>query len=76
MLFGEEPGQQVSDDLRHFKQVMETGEIVALRRDAAKRACSPAQPTASAGEARGTDRAIVRRRDARRLHDDSDGETR
>lgn len=28
MLFREEPGQQVQDDLRHFKQVMELGEIV------------------------------------------------
>lgn len=28
MLFREEPGQQVHDDLRHFKQVMELGEIV------------------------------------------------
>jgi uncharacterized membrane protein len=28
MLFREEPGQQVMDDLRHLKQVMETGEIV------------------------------------------------
>ena len=28
MLFREEPGQQVQDDLRHFKQVMEVGEIV------------------------------------------------
>jgi uncharacterized membrane protein len=27
-LFGEEPRQQVGDDLRRFKQVMETGEIV------------------------------------------------
>lgn len=26
-LFGEEPGQQVRDDLRRFKQLMETGEI-------------------------------------------------
>lgn len=26
-LFGEEPGQQVSDDLRRLKQVLETGEI-------------------------------------------------
>jgi uncharacterized membrane protein len=26
-LFGEEPAQQVSDDLRRFKQLMETGEI-------------------------------------------------
>jgi len=28
MLWREEPGQQIQDDLRHFKQVMETGEIV------------------------------------------------
>ena len=27
-LFGEEPSQQLRDDLRRFKQVMETGEIV------------------------------------------------
>jgi uncharacterized membrane protein len=27
-LFGEEPKQQVRDDLRRFKQVMETGEVV------------------------------------------------
>jgi uncharacterized membrane protein len=27
-LFGEEPGQQVRDDLRRFKQVIETGEVV------------------------------------------------
>jgi uncharacterized membrane protein len=28
-LFGEEPGQQVAGDLRRFKQVMETGEVMA-----------------------------------------------
>jgi len=27
-LFGEEPAQQIRDDLRRFKQVMETGEVV------------------------------------------------
>ena len=27
-LFGEEPGQQVAGDLRRFKQVMETGEVL------------------------------------------------
>ncbi len=27
-VFGEEPGQQVSDDLRRFKQIVETGEVV------------------------------------------------
>ena len=43
MLFREEPGQQVQDDLRHFKQVMETGEIVLS--DATKqRGAHPAQP--------------------------------
>jgi uncharacterized membrane protein len=43
MLFREEPGQQVYDDLRHFKQVMETGEIVLS--DATKqRGAHPAQP--------------------------------
>ena len=43
MLVREEPGQQVQDDLRHFKQVMETGEI--LFSDATKqRGMHPAQP--------------------------------
>jgi uncharacterized membrane protein len=43
MLFREEPGQQVQDDLRHFKQVMELGEIVLS--DATKqRGMHPAQP--------------------------------
>lgn len=27
-MFGEEPSQQLTDDLRRFKQVMETGEVV------------------------------------------------
>jgi len=27
-LFGEEPEQQIKDDLRHFKQILEIGEIV------------------------------------------------
>ena len=43
MLWREEPGQQVADDLRHFKQVMETGEI--LFSDSTKqRGMHPAQP--------------------------------
>ncbi len=43
MLWREEPGQQVQDDLRHFKQVMETGEIVVS--DSTKqRGPHPAQP--------------------------------
>jgi uncharacterized membrane protein len=43
MLWREEPGQQVQDSLRHFKQVMELGEIVLS--DATKqRGPHPAQP--------------------------------
>jgi uncharacterized membrane protein len=43
MLFREEPGQQVMDDLRHLKQVLETGDIVLS--DATKqRGMHPAQP--------------------------------
>jgi uncharacterized membrane protein len=33
MLFREEPGQQVQDDLRRFKQILETGEIVVASED-------------------------------------------
>ncbi|MFL5494429.1 MAG: SRPBCC family protein [Gemmatimonadales bacterium] len=45
MLFGEEPGQQVDSDLRHFKQVMETGEVV--HSDASvHRGPHPARPSA------------------------------
>jgi uncharacterized membrane protein len=28
-LFGEEPNTQVREDLQHFKQIMETGEILS-----------------------------------------------
>ena len=43
MLWREEPGQQVQDDLRHLKQVLETGEIVLS--DATKqRGMHPARP--------------------------------
>jgi uncharacterized membrane protein len=42
-LFGEEPGQQVADDLRRFKQVLETGEVIYS--DATlERGMHPAQP--------------------------------
>jgi uncharacterized membrane protein len=45
MLWREEPGQQVQDDLRHLKQIMEIGEIVVS--DATKeRGPHPAQPSA------------------------------
>jgi uncharacterized membrane protein len=43
-LFGEEPGQQVRSDLRRFKQVMETGEV--LHSDASvHRGAHAAQPS-------------------------------
>jgi uncharacterized membrane protein len=41
-LFGEEPEQQVSGDLRRFKQVIETGELT--KSDASLRGKGPAQP--------------------------------
>ncbi len=45
-LFREEPGQQVEEDLRRFKQVMETGDIVVS--DATvERGAHPAQPVRS-----------------------------
>ena len=48
MLWREEPGQQVQDDLRHFKQIMEIGEIVVS--DATKeRGPHPARPDGSSG---------------------------
>lgn len=40
-LFGEEPAQQVADDLRHFKQVLETGEIT--QSEASAKGGGPAQ---------------------------------
>lgn len=49
MLWREEPRQQVADDLRHLKQMLETGEI--LYSDASKkRGPHPAQPDADAPE--------------------------
>ncbi len=45
-LFGEEPGQQVRDDLRRFKQVVETGETTVS--DASIKGGGPAQPPAEA----------------------------
>jgi uncharacterized membrane protein len=46
-LFGEEPGQQIKDDLRAFKQVMETGEVVlsdgSMRGRTKQRPAQPAE---------------------------------
>ena len=43
-LFGEEPGQQVQEDLRAFKQLMETGEVV--QSEASAKGGGAAQPPA------------------------------
>jgi uncharacterized membrane protein len=43
-LFHEEPGQQVNDDLRTFKQVMETGEVV-ISDATIRRGPHPARPS-------------------------------
>jgi uncharacterized membrane protein len=48
-IFGEEPGQQVREDLRRFKQLMETGEIPISEGQGFWRA---AQPPARAEQAR------------------------
>jgi uncharacterized membrane protein len=49
-LFGQEPTQQVSDDLRRFKQMLEIGEIVRSEATDARRRLKqhPAQPPAGA----------------------------
>jgi len=48
-LLGESPEQQVYDDLRHFKQVMETGEVVLSEGsfDGSRIVQRPAQPPAA-----------------------------
>jgi uncharacterized membrane protein len=52
-LFGEEPEQQVGDDLRRFKQVMETGEVVlsdATLPGTGLTEQRPAQPAGNSGQ--------------------------
>ena len=39
-LFGEEPGQQVQEDLRRFKQIIETGEVITTEGQPAGRSSS------------------------------------
>jgi len=43
MLFGEEPEQQIREDLRRFKQLMETGEIPLSDGPSMWRAAQPAK---------------------------------
>ena len=55
MLLGREPGQEVQEDLRRFKQVIETGEVVAvgcdrLRRSAPGPAFRGHLPSSEAGD--------------------------
>ena len=47
-LFGKEPGQQVQEDLRRFKQLIETGEIA--RSEASLPGATAARPPAYAAE--------------------------
>ena len=42
--FGEDPSQQLDDDLRRFKQVMETGEVVRSDGSPVGQACAPRVP--------------------------------
>jgi uncharacterized membrane protein len=42
-IFGEEPSQQMDDDLRRFKQLMETGEIATTTGQSAGRRSTLAQ---------------------------------
>jgi len=44
-IFGEEPQQQINDDLRHFKQIMETGEIPTTYGQPAGRMAERDMPT-------------------------------
>jgi uncharacterized membrane protein len=49
-LFGEEPGQQVEDDLRRFKQVMETGEVPSIEgQPSGREEAKPAERIATHG---------------------------
>lgn len=52
-LFGEEPGQQAQEDLRAFKQVMETGEVT--RSQGSLGTTQPAQPPADGAETSATE---------------------
>jgi uncharacterized membrane protein len=50
MLFGEEPAQQVGGDLRRFKNVIETGEVIrsdSVPQGTGEKSLRPAQPVSS-----------------------------
>jgi hypothetical protein len=46
-LFRREPAQEIHDDLRRFKQMMETGEVATNISPAAREIAPPAHPPAS-----------------------------
>ncbi len=50
-LFGEEPDQQIHDDLRRFKQLMEVGEIVTTEGQPSARAADARRVAAAPGRA-------------------------
>ena len=56
-LFGEEPGRQIADDLRRFKQVMETGEVM-LSDATVTDGPHPAQPSGTGPGANRLSRAV------------------
>jgi uncharacterized membrane protein len=59
-LFGEEPGQQVSGDLRRLKQVLETGEVVHSD-SSIHSGMHPAQPPAQMPPLAGPDETLLMR---------------
>ncbi len=51
-LFGEEPGQQIRDDLRRFKQLMESGEIPSTNGQPSAREARKQEPSVKRGATR------------------------
>ena len=54
-LFGDEPGQQVLESLRHFKQVMEAGEVATVSGQTSGRVQQTEEERARISERRGKD---------------------
>lgn len=58
-LFGQEPGQQIKDDLRRFKQLMETGEIPLSEGLGLQRAARPVRDVADVAAMAGVSPELV-----------------
>lgn len=58
-LFGQEPGQQIKDDLRRFKQLMETGEIPLSEGLGLQRAAQPVRDVADVAAMAGVSPELV-----------------